>query len=152
MHCLTNSYQNFILIKSEPKQKSQNTLKEYKNMSKRYSIADQTKEGLFNEALSLLKMGLNNTRAYTTYDTEESNRIAKLMYDKLESLPYNLRWIIEGGMINSEKKQPNDEFNEFSKYVKLAPENLIEMEILEFIYDASHKILDKLSNPNLPWK
>jgi len=94
----------FYIDKIRTETKSQNTLKEYKNMSKRYSIADQTKEGLFNEAfIGFLRWALITREHIPLTILKNQIELQKLMYDKLESLPYKFRWYIEGGNDNSEK-------------------------------------------------
>ncbi len=105
---------------------------------------------LVEEALSVLKEGLNQS-IYSNYnDSRDFKEKAKSLNEKLDALPYELRNIVNKGIIEG-SKTTNDEFTEFADYLTQVPIEIQQKELLESLSTAKEQILRVRSDDNLPY-
>ncbi len=99
---------------------------------------------LVNEALAVLKEGLNQNRYSNWSESVEDEERAKSLNDRIEALPYELKNIIERGLMKS-NKTTNEEFTEFGNYLTQMPIDIEKKRILTSFFKAKQHILTEVS-------
>lgn len=105
---------------------------------------------LVNEALAVLREGLNQSRYTGWNDSDEVQERARSLNDRLEALPYELRGIVERGMIRG-NKTTNDEFTKFGDYLIQVPIDIEKRRILTSFSESKQHILSALSGDDLSY-
>jgi len=118
----------------------------------REKVAVLSDPALVGEALSVLREGLNQSHvlwAGQSY-TEEQEERARELDSRLSALPYELKSIVERGMIRG-NKTTNDEFAEFADYLTQVPIDIQRRELLTSLSTAKEHVLSAISDDDLPY-
>jgi len=118
----------------------------------REKVAVLTDPTLVDEALSVLRAGLNQSHvlwAGQSYTEEQEERVRELN-SRLSALPYELKNIVERGMIRG-NKTTNDEFTEFADYLTQVPNDIQRRELLTSLSTAKEHVLNAISDEDLPY-
>ena len=105
---------------------------------------------LVDEALSVLRDGLNQSQYSDWNDSDEIKEKAKSLNERLEALPYELRTIVGRGMIRG-SKTTNDEFTEFADYLTQVPLDMQRRGILTSLSATKEQVLSAISDDDLPY-
>jgi len=109
---------------------------------------------LVNEALAVLRDGLTPSHdllAGQSYTKEQEEGI-RALDSRLESLPSNLRSIVQRELNRGNKKTINQEFAEIAEYLTQAPLEVEKRRIFASFLKAQQHILSALSNTYLPYE
>ena len=116
----------------------------------REKVAVLSDPTLVDEALSLLRAGLNQRHYSDWNDSDEVKERAKSLNDRLDTLPYELNNIVERGMIRG-SKTTNDEFTEFADYLTQVPIDIQRRDLLTSLSAAKEHVLSAISDEDLPY-
>ncbi|MBU0457008.1 MAG: hypothetical protein ABH824_04105 [Nanoarchaeota archaeon] len=116
----------------------------------RKNVAVLSDATLVDEALSVLRVGLNQRHYSDWNDADEVKERAKSLNDRLDALPYELKNIVERGMIRG-SKTTNDEFTEFADYLTQVPIDIQRRELLTSLSTAKEQVLNAISDDDLPY-
>jgi hypothetical protein len=116
----------------------------------REKVAVLSDPALVDEALSVLRAGLNQRHYSDWNDSDEVKERAKSLNERLDALPYELKNIVERGMIRG-NKTTNDKFAEFADYLTQVPIYIQRRELLTSLSTAKEHVLSAISDEDLPY-